>query len=206
VRGLIAFLSRVPSRAAPGAPGAPIGAAGAPADAIFVFAGNQARKEFGAASWRSGTTPVLVLSVGRFEWRRYAGLGLPGDAALREAVARVPPRERHFFVILDAGGAEIRPVRLRPFGTRNEARALESLARERGWRAITVISSAFHLRRVALVVGRALRGSGVALAYAALPAERDAYGPGQWWRAPRGVRVIASEAVKLAVYAAFLRR
>lgn len=206
MRGLIAFLSRVPSRSAPGAPGGAGGEAGAPPDAIFVFAGSQARKECAAASWRSGAAPVLVVSVGRFEWRRYAGLGLPGDAALREAVARVPPRGRLFFVILDAGRAEIRPVRLRPFGTRNEARALGSLVRERGWRAITVISSAFHLRRVALVLGRALRGSGVALDYAALPAERDAYGPGRWWRTPHGVRVIASEAVKLGVYAAFLRR
>jgi hypothetical protein len=152
------------------------------------------------------------VSVGRFEWRRYAALGLPGDAALRAAVERVPPRERHFFVLVerpaaaDTAGAEVVAVPRRPFGTRNEARALAALARERGWRDIAVISSGFHMRRVALVVGRALVDTGAAPSYTALPPERDPYAPGRWWRTPRGVRLVLSEVVKLLVYTAFLRR
>ena len=172
---------------------------------IFVFAGNEARKELGIAAWKRGGAPVLVLSVGRFEWRRYERLGLPGDAALREAVARVPPRQRHFFVVVEGASAEVVPVPLRPFGTRNEARALAVLVRERRWRTVTVISSGFHLRRAVLVVERALRGTGAAASYAALPPGADRYAQGRWWRTPRGIRVVASEVVKLAVYRAWLK-
>ena len=191
------------------------------AEAIFVFAGGHPRKEFAAEIWRRGAAPVLIVSVGRFEWRRYAGLGLPGDVALRAAVEQVPPPERHFFVVVEHGrgvagvpgsiaaapdaGAEAFPIRRRRFGTRNEARALASLTRERGWRSLLVISSGFHLRRVALVVRRALAGSGVRASFAAVPYDRDPYGPGRWWRSPRRVIVVLSEVVKLAVYGVFLR-
>jgi uncharacterized SAM-binding protein YcdF (DUF218 family) len=211
VGGLVAFLSRAEAIA-------PVEGGRDVADAIFVFAGGHPRKEFAAAAWRRGLARVLIVSVGRFEWRRYAGLGLPGDAALRAAVERVPPRERHFFVVMERGSGGIGvpgaiaaapeaviAVPLKRFGTRNEARALASLARGRGWRSLIVISTAFHLRRVALVVGRALAGSGVSVSYAALPFDRDPYAPGRWWRTPRGIRVVLSEVVKLAVYTAFLR-
>ncbi|HEV8128170.1 MAG TPA: YdcF family protein, partial [Candidatus Eisenbacteria bacterium] len=189
-------------------------------DAIFVFAGGHPRKGYAAELWRRGVAPVLIVSVGRFEWRRYAGLGLPGDAALRAAVERVPPRERHFFVVMERGSGgigvpgafapapearvDVIAVPPRRFGTRNEARALASLARGRGWRSLIVISSAFHLRRIALVVRRALAGSGVSVSYAALPFDRDSYAAGRWWRTPHGVRVVLSEVVKLGVYRLFL--
>jgi hypothetical protein len=146
-----------------------------------------------------------VLSVGRFEWRRYERLGLPGDAALREAVARVPPRKRHFFMVVEGTSAEVVPVTLRRFGTRNEARALAALVRERRWRTMIVVSSGFHLRRVALVLRRALRGTGAAASFVALPPGADRYAPGRWWRTPRGIRVVVSEVVKLAVYRFWLR-
>lgn len=180
-------------------------APGSRADAIFVFAGSQERKEFGVQMWRRGDAPVLVVSVGRFDWRRYRLLGLPGDDALRLAVERVPPPERHFLVVAEGTDASVIEVPLHRFGTRNEARALAALVEGRGWKRVIVISSAFHLRRVALTVGRALRGSGVAAAYAALPAERDRYRAGLWWRSPRGIRFVLGEFLKLAIYRILLK-
>jgi hypothetical protein len=143
--------------------------------------------------------------VGRFEWRRYERLGLPGDAALREAVARVPPRKRHFFVVVEGKNADVIPVPLRRFGTRNEVRALTALVRERRWRTLTVISSGFHFRRAALMLRRSLRGTGVSVSYAALPPGADRYAAGRWWRTPRGIRVVVSELVKLVVYRTWLK-
>lgn len=183
-----------------------------PLDAIFVFAGGQARKECAADLWRvlsragahGGDGPALVVSVARFEWRRYALLGLPGTDALQEAVPLLPPRERHFFVILEPRSVEVRHVPPRRWGTRTEARALAALARERGWRSLLVISSAFHLSRVRLVVRRALRDTGVAVAYAAPARGADPHGPGRWWRSRRGIGLVASEAVKRVLYV-FLR-
>lgn len=179
-----------------------------PLDAIFVFAGGQARKECAAGLWRvlnrAGTPAerdlVLVVSVARYEWRRYPLLGLPGTDALQEAVSLVPPDQRHFFVILERGSVEVRHVTPRRWGTRNEARALAALARERGWRSLLVISSAFHLPRVRLVVRRALEGSGVALSYATPARGTDPHGPGRWWRSRRGIRLVASEQMKRLVY------
>src|SRR5262245_11773192 len=46
-------------------------------DAIFVFAGRESRKRFGVRLYREGRAPRLLLSVGRFEWRRFADLSLP---------------------------------------------------------------------------------------------------------------------------------
>jgi uncharacterized SAM-binding protein YcdF (DUF218 family) len=193
--GIIGFLSRAGPRAAPGAR----------FDAIFVFAGGQARKELGAAAWRRGDAPVLVVSVARFEWRRYALLGLPGFEALRAAVDRVPPPKRHFYVVLEpAERVAILSVAVHRFGTRNEARALFALARERGWASILAISSEFHLRRVALVLERSFQGSGVALAYAAPAPGADPHGPGRWWRTRRGIQLVLGEVVKLGTYSAFL--
>lgn len=192
--GLIRFLSRAAPRAAPETT----------ADALFVFAGGQARKEHAAAAWRRGAAPALVVSVGRFEWRRYALLGLPGVEALRAEVERVPPPERHFFVILERGAVAVVPVTVRPFGTRTEARALAALARERRWRSLIAVTSEFHLRRVALVTGRALGGSGIAVAYAAPAPGADPHGPGRWWRTRRGAGLVLGEVVKLLVYTAFL--
>jgi uncharacterized SAM-binding protein YcdF (DUF218 family) len=200
--GIIGFLSRAGPRAAPGAR----------FDAIFVFAGGQARKELGAAAWRRGDAPVLVVSVARFEWRRYALLGLPGFEALRAAVDRVPPPKRHFYVVLERGAASastkpprdfdapaervtILSVAVHRFGTRNEARALFALARERGWASILAISSEFHLRRVALVLERSFQGSGTALAYAAPAPGADPHGPGRWWRTRRGIKLVLGEVV-----------
>lgn len=192
--GLIALLSAAEPRAS----------AGGIADAIFVFAGGQARKEFAATAWRLGRAPILVVSVARFEWRRYALLGLPGTEALHAAVERVLPVERHFFVILERGNAEVRHVPPRRWGTRNEARVLAALARERAWGSLLVVSSEFHLGRVARTVRRALDGSGIAVAYAAPPAESDPHGPGRWWRSRRGLRLVGSEIVKRIAYV-FLR-
>src|SRR5215208_1346879 len=134
----------LPPRASPAARQLP--------DAIFVFAGGQARKECAAGLWRllelartpGGRETALVVSVARYEWRRYARLGLPGIDALNEAVALVAPRERHFLVIHEEGNVEVRHVVPRRWGTRNEARALAGLVRERDWRSLLVVSSEFH--------------------------------------------------------------
>lgn len=183
------------------------------ADALFVLSGAQERKEFAAEIVREGWAGALVVSVGRFEWRRYGFLGLPGETALRAAVEAVPYRIRHFFVVVSAPGAregarevEVISVPPSPFGTHREMRALLPLAVARGWRSIVILSSAFHLPRTALVARRIFRGSGISLAYLAVPKERDRYGPGRWWRSLRRVRVIASEYVKRAFYALFLGR
>lgn len=175
-------------------------------DAIFVFAGGQARKECAAGLWRvlthaAAAPPIaLVVSVARFEWRRYTLLELPGFDALQEAVADLPPEQRHFFVVLEPGSVEVRHVTPRRWGTRNEARALAALATEKGWRTLLVITSKFHLSRVRLVVVRVFAGTGVRVAYATPARGADPHGPGQWYRSRRGLKLVFLEQMKRVVY------
>ncbi len=142
-----------------------------PCDAIFVLAGRHERKLHGIDLWRVGYAPELILSVGRFEWRRFHDLGLPGDGGLRKLVDSVPPVERHFFVRLWKDRAESLAVPKGRHGTLTEALAAASLLRGGEYRSLMVVSSGFHLRRVALAFGRAFRGSGTKLVFTAVPDE-----------------------------------
>ena len=125
-----------------------IGRPPAKADCIFVFAGRPDRKEFGLWLYRNGYADQIVLSVGRFEWRRFSQLGLPEDGGLVELVNQTPPVRRHFFVHLGPQGATCLLVPKRRFGTWTEASAITSWAREKQIRTLLVVSSGHHLRRV----------------------------------------------------------
>ena len=198
MRGLHAFLARPVVR-----PGQ--GERTPPADALFEFAGNHERKLFAVERWRAGAARTLILSVGRFEWRRFPTLGLP-DGGLVDLVAETPYWRRHFFVEVGRDGARARFVGMRPFGTRHEARALASLMRERGWRSAIIVTSAMHVRRASLALARAARGANATFSFEPVPPDRDPYSADRWWRTRRGLRVVLSEVVKLAIYAAFLWR
>ena len=117
------------------------------ADCIFVFAGRPGPKTFGLSLYRSGYADQLVLSVGRFEWRGFAQLGLPDDGGLIEVVNRTPPVHRHFFVHLGPQGATCVLVPRRRLGTWTEAAAITALAREKHIRTLLVVSTGSHLRR-----------------------------------------------------------
>lgn len=172
----------------------------APADAIFVFAGQMERKEYGIELWRRGLAPVLVLSVGRFEWRRVPLLGLPPESGLVALVERTPPPERHFFLEVDRGGASasLRPV-LR-FGTAGEAASLVDEAAARGWRTVLVVSTPFHLRRARLALGRLGHRAGCAFRFTAVPQDRTVHPRDGWWRRPATRRLVLAEAVKWLAY------
>lgn len=120
------------------------------ADAIFVFAGRESRKRTGLRLFLEGAAPVVVFSVGRFEWRRFAALGLEDDGGLVELVQTIEPRKRHFFVHVGPEGASSEPVTVGRYGTWTEARALAGLAEREGYQKILVVSHPEHLPRCLL--------------------------------------------------------
>lgn len=168
------------------------------AGVIFVFAGRPERKRYGLALWKRGFAPTLVLSVGRFEWRRFVELGLPQDGGLVDLVERTPPEERQFFVVLDGAGARAFRVRARGLGTWNEAEALAEFLRREGHRSVLVVSSAIHLRRAVMTL-RALAG-GIRIDATAVPEHESSIARDGWWREPRARRAVLWEAVKLLLY------
>lgn len=123
-----------------------------PADAIFVFAGRDDRKRVGLELFQSGFAPRLVLSVGRFEWRRFRELGLWSDGGLVEMVETIEAPERHFFVHVEKDRVQCEWVRKGRFGTLSEARALAQVIDRAGLRSILIVSSPEHLPRCVLAL------------------------------------------------------
>jgi len=176
------------------------GAEPRPADAIFVFAGQEDRKDYGLELWRRGLAPVLILSVGRFEWRKLLARELPSDGGLRALVDATPPVRRHFFVTLEGTDGRAEFVERSHFGTRSEAAGLARVVDERGYRSILVVSTAGHLRRVALTVRRAV-GRSAEPSFTAVPESAAQLRRDDWWRHRAGCAIVLAECLKLPVYA-----
>ena len=103
------------------------------ADAVVVLSGsNYDRLPKGLALMRAHVAPLLVVSDGRRT-----------DPALCG-------RTRPFRVLC---------FRPRPFSTRDEAEAIARLARARGWRAVDVVTSRYHVFRTRLIVERCYHGT-----------------------------------------------
>jgi uncharacterized SAM-binding protein YcdF (DUF218 family) len=166
-------------------------------DLVFVLAGEPHRKLYGLQLYRAGYAPRILLSVGRFEIRRFAELDLPypaGSVPLDLLAARPTSlRERHFFVAFSAQDVSFEKIPLGRLGTLREIRALAKWCKERPEIAsLIVVSSGYHLRRVRLCC-RALLPSAIGVIYAAVPEETDVH---KW--------ELALELLKLPLYAAVL--
>lgn len=122
------------------------------ADAIFVFAGREERKRFGLELFQAGWAPRLILSVARFEWRRFRDLGLWSDGGLVEMVPTIEAPERHFFVDVERERVQCQWVQTGRFGTLSEARALASVVAQSELTKVLVVSSAEHLPRCLLAL------------------------------------------------------
>src|SRR3984893_6468489 len=121
-------------------------------DLIFAVAGRQRRKMFALELFSQGRAPKLLLSVARFEIRRFAKLPLPVSLDLLSIAAPIPAPVRHFFVSFEAGKSAVEFVRLRGrFGTLREIQAFAAWLKDRpNINSVLVVSSASHLRRVRL--------------------------------------------------------
>jgi hypothetical protein len=174
-----------------------------PADLIFVLAGRQSRKEYALELFRQRIAPRILLSVGRFEIRRFAKLPLPVPLDLLAIASGVPPPERHYFVEF---GKMFHVKQLHPgrFGTLTE---LESLARWLEGRpevtSIVIVSSPWHLRRVRMCC-RALLREALEVKLAAVP--EDYPGPSTGPSAGQERAAVLMELLKLPVYWMVLRR
>jgi uncharacterized SAM-binding protein YcdF (DUF218 family) len=170
------------------------------ADVLFVFAGRPERKRYGIELWKRGLAPTLVLSVGRYEWRRFPELGLPDDGGLVDLVQRTPPPERHFFVVLDRSGVSTHRVDARGLGTWNEARQLAAFLAPRRFRSVLVVSTSIHLRRsVETLRGLALNPA-LRIHAAPVPERESSIRREDWWKTLRPRRAVLFEGVKLVLY------
>lgn len=169
-------------------------------DAVFVLAGRECRKVAGLKLLNEGLACRLLLSVGRFEIRRFYDLNLPVAVELAAASCFIVPAKRHFFVLFEAGQTTVDRIKLRRLGTWSEVCAFSDwLQVRRHIRSATVISSGFHLRRIRMCC-RFLMPRYVELSFLDIPEAGAGLDRNQWWRYPLARRLVLSELVKLFLY------
>ena len=168
------------------------------ADLIFALAGRESRKHFALELFQRRMAETLLLSVGRFEIRRFARLPWPTELDLLPIASRTPAPLRHYFVGFEAGNTRVELVPRGQFGTLSEIRALSEWLHKRPQiGSLLVISSAPHLRRVRLCC-RALLAKHLKIHFIAAP--NDALTPEAWWHESRSRADVLKEIPKLLTY------
>jgi hypothetical protein len=168
-------------------------------DVIFVLAGREGRKQFGLQLLQERWAPRLVLSVGRFEVRKFARLQLPATLDLLKIAAATEPRHRHYFVDLYKGNAAYQRATIGRFGTFSEMRAFADwLDHNPKLQSVLVVSSGFHLRRVRMCCRKFVKGHRH-LSFVSVPNE-DEYFRSYWWRDAKTRMLVLKELAKLPAY------
>jgi len=157
------------------------GGAPARADAVMVLGGGFGDRERRAAEiYRDGLAPLLVLmgmedavndkEIDYLHWRAkvLTRAGVPEGALLIDPQSTTSMREAAY-------GAK--------------------LARERRWKRVIVVSDPPHMRRLSIVWGRALEGSGVELVL--VPSRAAWWTPEQWWSNDKCAGFVVMEYIKL---------
>lgn len=170
------------------------------ADLIFTLAGRQGRKIYAVELFSQQRAKQILLSVGRFEIRRFSELDWPTAINLLQLAAPVPPPKRHFFVWGGESSTEAKLIRKASLGTWSEVRALADwLPDHPEVKSVLIISSACHLRRVRLCC-LALLPEDVEFRLIAAKDEGYDLKPESWWRQRSGRAVVLPEIGKLLFY------
>jgi uncharacterized SAM-binding protein YcdF (DUF218 family) len=162
-------------------------------DAMLVLSGARADRWLEAADlYLAGVAPRIVLSAGRPDgaevFLRARGVTIPSDLDRVRSVLRQ----------LGVPGEAVEPLPGEPDNTAQEATLFHNLVRERGWRAVTIVTSKLHTRRARLAFWREFAGSDVEVSVRA--SRYDRADPAHWWRDRADVRETFIETVKLVAY------
>lgn len=168
------------------------------ADAIFVFSGTRVERPLEAYDlYRAGYAPRIVVTRAVAEqamsFVEEKGVRIASDFDLNRTV------------LLQLGVPEsalITPMRIHD-NTAEEAETLHELVQRYHWQTIILVSSKYHLRRVALATRRELAGTGVTLIRRG--SRYDTSTPDRWWHRRADIRWLMSEVPKLFAYELGLR-
>ena len=152
------------------------------ADAIVVLGGGHPfRARHAVALHDRGYAPLVVFSGSTF---KDVGLAC-SEALLSLEAARALGLPEDAALVVEGATS-----------TYQEAAALSALARERGWRALIVVTDAYHTRRAGRTFRALLPGTTVYVSAAPNPkVDLD-----RWWQTERGLTAVVNEMIKLAFY------
>jgi hypothetical protein len=167
-------------------------------DLIFVLAGEQNRKEQAVKLFSEGLAPRLLLSVARFDVRRFSGLALPIPLDLPKMAAKLCPSDRHFFVLVEKKQTSVKTIARGRFGTLREILALRIwLSEHPEIESLLVVSSGFHLKRVRMCCDWLLPGH-LSIDF------RATTSGAKWWKDARLRSQILAELLKVPFYSVML--
>ncbi len=160
-----------------------------PADVVVILAGSYDRTLHAADLYRKGMARRVVVSrpVPEPVHLRLAERGIPVT----------PEEDTHKRILTHLGvpGSAIDVLPGYARNTRDEAAALARYMGERSLRVI-VVTSPFHVRRAAILVGRRL-GQAQLIQVVATPYEEFEW---RWWRDPASARAVLLELAKLLYF------
>lgn len=145
------------------------------ADAIVAFAGDPRcnREKRAAELYHQGWADNVVVSGMSFPWGFHTG-----EAA------------RKYVMSLGVPGEKVSMIS-ETLNTRAEARALDDLMRERGWKSAVIVTSAFHSRRATYTAEKAAPGR--SFYSSPVPIGSPEWTPRSWWSRRDDVYVTVRE-------------
>lgn len=162
------------------------------ADAIFALGGNWMDRVAETGDlYNEGRARVVVLS---------RELPDEGERALRARGLNVPGVSDVQIQALTAMGVPRSAIEvIEPqAATATEAVSLRTLAAERGWHRVIVVTSKYHTGRTRLVFRRRLADTGVDVIVRG--SRYDRWDPDRWWHDRVWFRITVLEAQKMLVY------
>ena len=156
----------------------------ASADAIVVLGGEGSgfmRTRHAVELYAAGYAPMVAFSGGT---QVKAGLAWSNAQIAAEMAGQLGLPQDATVVMPDS------------YSTRDEAIALEQLARERGWTSVIVVTDRFHTRRA----GNTLRALAPDVSIVLSTAEDARFDPKRWWQSKDGLVSVVSEVLKLGYY------
>jgi hypothetical protein len=169
-------------------------------DLVVVLSGRPERKPYGLRLFREGLAPRLILSVGRFEVRQIASLGLK-DLELPQLAQRTPVDQRHFFLDLIGDARRVVVAPLGGRGTFGELRSLVAYLHGEPLNSIAIVSTSIHLRRVRFCCSRLSFFRNKSVNYLAVPEDLSSFRHELWWKRRNDRFYVAKEYLKLCGYA-----
>jgi len=164
-------------------------------DAIVLLNGNISTRTYRAAELHKRTgAPVLIARLADTEEVRLGVIPNISDAT-RELLQRRG---------VAADRIEVLTSERWIAGTWAEAIILCDLIRRRGWRAVTIVTDAFHTRRARWTFRGVMRDPEVAFSCAATPYSLQLMD--QWWRSQYGMVQVVVEYMKFLHYVRLHRR
>jgi len=149
-------------------------------DAIIVLSDDNFyadRATRAAELYRQNLAPTVVASGRRL--RPYAGIS---ELTTHDLVERGVPKERILLFPQDADN------------TREEAEALKTLARQKGWKSVIIVTSNYHTRRARYIFRKVFPGD----IKVAVASARDAdFDPSNWYEHRRAVQRFEHEVLGL---------